>query len=84
MKRSVIIFTIAALLSPCPVTAFGQGRQRRATQSGGLTVDLVVGLVRAGVSTERVVELIQQTPSHFDLTVETINNLQMLAYLQRF
>lgn len=75
-KTSLIFLTIAALLSPCLVKAQGQQRQRSAMQSGGLTIELVVGLVRAGVPTERVVELIQQTPSHFDMTVESLNNLQ--------
>jgi hypothetical protein len=76
MKKTLIFLTIAALLSPCTVMAQGQERQRVAAQSGALTVDQVKRLVEAGVSTEIVVKLIQQNPSNFDMSVETIDSLR--------
>jgi hypothetical protein len=41
-----------------------------------LSVDLVVNLLNAGVPPEKVVELIQQTPSDFNLSLQTIDNLR--------
>jgi hypothetical protein len=76
MKKTVMFLTIAALLSPCTVMAQRQERQRIAAQSGGLTVDQVKRLVEAGVSTELVVKFIQQNPTNFDMSIETIDSLR--------
>src|SRR5215216_1452195 len=76
MKKTLIFLTIAALLSTCPVIVRGQERQRSAAQSGGLTVDQVIVLVREGFSEDFVVRAIQQNPSNFDMSDETLNKLR--------
>lgn len=78
MKVALRVFTIAALLVQIwPTMAHARQSPAKATQARGLTIDLVVKLVQAGVPQERVVDLIQQTPGYFDLSLEIIDSLRI-------
>lgn len=74
MKVALVLFTIGVLLLPSVTEA--QETPANPSQSRGLTIDLVAKLVQAGIPPERVVELIQETPSYFDLSLQTIENLR--------
>src|SRR5215213_5614257 len=74
MKKPLLTLALVAMLVFHPHVV---ARQTPAsiTQNQGLTVGLVIGLLNAGVPPSKVVELIQQTQSDFNLSLADINNL---------
>lgn len=76
MKTHLAALTTAVMLvlNSFPVSA--QQTPASITQSQGLTVELVTRLLDAGVPTEKVIEVIQNTQSDFNLSLADLNNLR--------
>lgn len=77
MKLALELFTLSVfLLYPVAGVAQKTVIKQGPTQNSGLTTELVVNLVNAGVPPDQIVEMIRRTPSDFNLTLETIDNLR--------
>jgi hypothetical protein len=82
MKPALTLFTLSVFLLSCPVLSIAQKRviKKDVTQNAGLTIELVVKLVNAGVPADQIVETIRRTPSDFNLTLEMIDNLRKAGF----
>jgi hypothetical protein len=82
MKPALTLFTLSVFLLSYPVAGAAQQpvKKKGVTQNSGLTVELVVNLVNAGVPAEQIVETIRRTPSDFNLTLEMIDNLRKAGF----
>src|SRR6266542_2728593 len=77
MKSAFIFFTVGVLLFSQPLSTKAQQTANSTnSQSRGLTIDIIVSLVNAGVPADQVVETIQRTPSDFNLTLQRIDDLR--------
>jgi hypothetical protein len=78
MKPALTLFTLSVFVLSYPVAVVAQQPviKKGVTQNSGLTTELVVNLVNAGVPADQIVEMIRRTPSDFNLTLETIDNLR--------
>lgn len=77
MKQALTLFTLSVFLLSYPVAGVAQNPVKKSvTQNSGLTIELVVNLVNAGVPADQIVETIRRTPSDFNLTLEAIDNLR--------
>jgi len=78
MKRLLALFSLSVLVLSHPVAGVAQKTvvKKAVTQNSGLTIELVVNLLNAGVPADQIVEMIRRTPSDFNLTLETIDSLR--------
>jgi hypothetical protein len=77
MTVSLKVFILALIVFSFLDISKSQTLGNRASQQNpGLTIELVVSLVKAGVPADQIVETIRRTPSDFNLSLDVIDNLR--------